>query len=239
MSEMVLCVPGCWKDRADLLGRIITVEPKGRYMYAGLVLADLQVKEHVPLEFGEPDPDLGSAFELAGQGKIPEAMLEQVKAHTAIAYLRFPIGLSEERERVLKFSSILRQAGGLAVKVESAGIAHNWERWSELLTGTPFDLYCAVVVLVADEDQYYSCGMHHFGLPECAVPRAMPLPEAAELLNQFNFWRMVETSALADGHTFSLTAASPRFRMTLGPDSRHAADDLFHNAHGVWSLRDV
>ena len=29
MSEMILCVPGCWKDRADLLGRIITVEPKG------------------------------------------------------------------------------------------------------------------------------------------------------------------------------------------------------------------
>src|SRR5262249_53529116 len=139
----------------------------------------------------------------------------------------------------LKFGTVLRRAGGIAVKVESAGIAHTWERWSELLTGTPFDLYCAVVVLVADEEQYYSCGMHHFLLPECAVPRSMPLADAAELMNQFNFWRMVETPAVADGHTFSLTASSPRFRMTLEPDRRHESDDPFHNEHGVWNLRDA
>jgi hypothetical protein len=239
MSEMILCVPGPWKDRAELLGKIIAVEPEGRYMYAGLLLADVQAKEHVPLEFGEADPDLAQAFEFAGQGKIPEAVLEQVRAHMSVVYLRFPIALAQERERVLKFGTVLQRAGGVAIKVESAGIAHTWERWSELLNGTPFDLYCAVVVLVADEEQYHSCGMHHFLLPECAVPRSMPLPDAAELMNQVNFWRMLETPALANGHTFSLTASSPRYRMTLEPDQRHANDDPFHNEHGVWNLRDV
>jgi hypothetical protein len=92
------------------------------------------------------------------------------------------------------------------------------------------------VVLVADEGQYYSCGMHHFGLAECAVPRSMGRAEAANLMNQFNGWRFVERPVLADGHTFSLSADAPRLRMTLGPDTRHAKEDLFYNPHGVWSL---
>jgi len=76
--------------------------------------------------------------------------------------------LSEQREKILKFGKVLERAGGLAVKVDSAGIAHTWERWSKLLQGTQFDLYTAAVVLVGDEGQFYSCGMHHFGLAECS-----------------------------------------------------------------------
>ena len=62
MSELVLCVPGCWKDRAELLARIITVEPAGRYMFAGGILTDLHEKEHVMLEVRDADPDLARAF---------------------------------------------------------------------------------------------------------------------------------------------------------------------------------
>ena len=248
MAEMILCIPGRWRDTKEFVRQFVSLNPNGRYMFAGGILADLEKKDHVPLDFCAADANLRRAFEIAGQRKIPEELLVELEQHSAIAYLRFALDLPRERERILEFSSLLRRIGGLAVKVESAGIAHTWERWSLLLSGTPFDLYSAVVVLVGDNDPgksptgekyYHSCGMHHFGLPECAAPRSMSAPDAADLINRFNFWRIVERPVLSDGHTFSAAPSTPHFRMTLEPDSRHEVDDPFHNAHGVWCLRGV
>lgn len=235
-DELIICIPGTWTDRSDFLHQVIAHEPKGRYIFAGMVLADTETKDHVPLEFFPADPQLPGAFEIAGQGKIPGEILAEIQNHSSIVYLHFPLDLLDQRERILKYTQLLQRLGGLAVKVESSGTAHTWERWFALLSGTPFDIYCAAVVLVGDRDYYFSCGMHLFGLPECEVPRAIPPPEAADLMNQFNFWQIVEHPELSSGHTFSLSEKSPRFRLSLQPDSRHEKDDLFHNPHGIWRL---
>jgi hypothetical protein len=238
-SELIICIPGTWPDRKDFLRQVIEHESVGRYMFAGMMLADLKEKDHVPLDFCPADPQMSRAFKIAGQGKIPAEVLEQIDGHTSVVFLHFPLDVADQRERVLKFTRIIQEIGGLAVKVESAGVAHTWERWFELLSGTPFDLYCASVVLVGDADDYYSCGMHHFGLPECAVPRSIPVAEAADLMNEFNYWQITERPELADGHTFSRTRTSPHFRLSLYEDERHDEEELFYNPHGVWELSEV
>jgi hypothetical protein len=151
-------------------------------------------------------------------------------------YLHFPLDIRAQRERLIKFTKLLQRLGGLAVKVESAGTAHSWERWFNLLNGSLFDLYCSAVVLVGGTDHFYSCGMHHFGLPECAVPTSVDIGEAADLMNRFNFWQIDEVPTLKSGHTFSLSEDSPRYRVTLQSDNRHEADDTFFNPNGVWYL---
>ncbi len=234
--ELMLCVPGPWSDRNDFLRWVITQEPRGRYLFAGTVLADVQAKDHVPVEFCAADPHIVKAFEIAGQGKLPADVLARLGEHTAVVYLRFPLDLPDQRERVLKFTQLLQRLGGIAVKLESTGIAHTWERWFALLSGSSFDVYCAAVVLIGDEDYYYSCGMHHFGLPDCEVPRAVPIAEAADLINRFNFWQIVERPTLSSGHTFSLAESAPHFRLLLSQNARHADDHLFHNPHGLWRL---
>lgn len=171
--ELIICIPGPWRDRAAFIGSVIRTEPKGRFMFAGGILADIQQQDHVPLEFCNPDPRMTRAFESAGQGKLPPECLERIRQHTAVVYLHFPISLQEQRERVAKFTDILRQAGGIAVKLESSGVAHTWDAWEGRLRGSLFDLYCCAVVLVGDTHSFYSCGMHHFGLPECEVPSYM------------------------------------------------------------------
>ena len=234
--ELIICIPGTWADRSDLLRQVITSEPKGRYMFAGMVLADVEAKDHVPLEFCPADTHIPKAFEIAGQGKIPSEILTRLREHTSVVYLHFPLDLPNQRERIIKFTQIIERLGGIAVKVESAGVAHSWERWFALLSGTPFDVYCAGVVLIGDRDYYYSCGMHHFGLPECEVPRSIPVGEAADLMNRFNFWQVAEHPKLSPGHTFSLTPNAPHFRLSLQPDTRHDKEQLFHNPHGIWRL---
>ncbi len=234
--ELIICVPGTWSDRNDFLRRVITHEPKGRYLFAGLMLADVQAEDHVPLDFCAADPHLARAFEVAGQGKLPTEVLARVGHHTAVVYLHFPLDLVDQRERILKFTQLIQRLGGIAVKLESTGIAHAWERWFALLSGSPFDIYCAAVVLIGDEDDYYSCGMQHFGLPDCELPRSVPVARAADLINRFNFWQIVERPTLSSGHTFSLTEVAPHLRLLLRQDVRHADDHLFHNPHGLWRL---
>jgi hypothetical protein len=237
--ELVICIPGTWADRGEFLLKVITLETDGRYMFAGMVLADTTAKDHVPLGFCPADPNMAEAFEIAGHGKIPPEVLAAIEEHTTVVYLHFPLDLPAQRERIIKFTQIIQRLGGIAVKVESAGISHTWERWFELLGGSPFDWYCSCVVLIADDSHFFSCGMHHFGLPECEVPRSIPIAEAAELMNRFNFWQIDEKPVLSSGHTFSLNVEAPSYRLKLLPDARHDDDHLFYNAHGVWRLEAV
>ena len=235
-QEIILCIPGAWLDSNDLLRQVITFEPKGRYMFAGMVLMDVQGKDHVRMDFGSADPNIAKAFEIAGQGRFSPEILARLSAHTSVVYLHFPMDLPGQRERLLKFTRIIRDLGGIAVKVESCGIAHSWERWDELLSGNMFEVYCAGIVLVRDDAHFYSCGMHHFGLPECEVAVSTPIEEATELMNQFNFWQIHDKPSVSPGETFSLTETAPRYRLALNPDIRSDREDLFHNPHGVWRL---
>jgi hypothetical protein len=234
--ELFVCIPGKWADRNDFLRQVITCEPKGRYMFAGMVLADIQAEQHVRLEFCPADSHIPEAFNIAGQGQLPADLISQLVAHTAVVYLRFPLDVLDQREYILKFTQLVQRVGGIAVKLESAGIAHTWDRWFALMSGSLFDVYCACVVLIGDERCYYSCGMHHFGLPECEAPRDYPHVQAADVMNRFNFWRITERPTLESGHTFSLSSESPSFRLSLCRDTRHGPDDLFHNSHGIWQL---
>ena len=234
--EMIVCVPGPWQDRTEFVRRVITLEPMGRFMFAGAVLADVTAKDHVPLDFCPMDPSIPKAFEIAGQGKLPPDLLTHLQEHKSVAFLHFPLDLPAQRERLVQFSELLQKLGGFAVKVESSGIAHTWERWFALLDGSSFDRYSATVVLIGDSDYYYSCGMHHFGLPECAVPRSIPVGEAADLMNRFNYWQIAEAPSLQTGHTFSLSENDPRFRLTLESDSKHSDDHPFFNQYGIWHL---
>jgi hypothetical protein len=181
------------------------------------------------------DPALGGTFRTSGQGKLSEEVLARIEQHTAVAYLRFPADIAGQRERLMEYTRLMARIGGLAVKIESSGIAHTLEHWLGMLTGSPFDLYCASVVLVGGEAYAYSCGMHHFGLPDSAVPRTLE-GDAADVMNRFNFWRISEQPELANGNTFSLAADAPRMRMTLVEDSRYPTDAPMNNPHGVWRL---
>jgi hypothetical protein len=153
-------------------------------------------------------------------------------------YLHFPFDIVSQKARLLKFTEVLSKCGGIAVKLETSGIAHEWERWFELLrSDNPFDPYCASVVLVGDERFYYSCGMQNFSLPNAQISNRLDAVEAADSINRFNYWQIVENPVLKSGHTFSLTSDSPRFRLELLKDKRHSEDDLFYNPGGVWELR--
>jgi hypothetical protein len=203
-----------------------------------MILAHPKGNDHVRLDFCDFDERMLQAFELGGQGKLTSLTLDEVALHRSVVYLHFPFDIVSQKARLLKFTGVLSKCGGIAVKLETSGIAHEWKRWFDLLeSNNPFDTYCASVVLVGDERFYYSCGMHNFSLPDVQISNSLDGEYAADLMNRFNYWQIVEEPVLKSGHTFSLTADSEHFRLALLNDERHSEDDLFHNPSGVWELQ--
>ena len=209
-------------------------------MFAAMILAHPKGNGHVELDFYDADEQMIEAFEFGGQGKLSGATLDQIAEHKNVVYLHFPFDIVSQKTRILKHTEVLSRCGGIAVKLETSGIAHDWERWFELLrSNNPFDTYCASAVLVGDEQFYYSCGMHNFGLPDAQISNSFDAAEGADLINRFNYWQIVEKPVPKAGHTFSLTENSPHFRLELSKDKRHSEDDLFCNPNGLWELRRV
>jgi len=238
-NEMIICIPGVWKSRKDLI-EATAASTKGEYIFIGGVLFHPPGKDQVELEFCEPDHQMARAFEIAGQGKLSKETLSKIKDHKSVVYVYFSLDILSQRPRLMKFTDALSRCGGIALKLENSGIAHEWERWFSLVgSDNPFDAYCASVVLIGDETHYYSSGMQCFGLPDAQISKDLDSGSAAELLNQFNYWRIVEKPNLDSGHTFSLTPDSSYFRVNSIADRRHHNDDLFHNRHGLWDLKQV
>ena len=236
---MIVCVPGPWKDRSEFARRVFALEPSGRYTFAGGVLADVQHQDHVRVQVLGRHPRMTEAFEAATRGDLPVEVATAINDHRSSVYLRFPSNLIEERLRILKFTELAKRLGGIAIKLESSGVGHWWERWFQLLgSRNEFDWYCAVVMLLAGESRYYSCGMHHFGLEDSTVEKQMVMSKAANLINKFNYWRILNHRTFRSSEILRVDESGARFRLFWEPDTLNPEGDLFHNPHGIWLLRE-
>lgn len=238
-QDLIVCIPGPWANRSAFIEALIT-NTGGEYMFAGGVLAHHAAKDYITAEFEGRYANMAEAFRIAGQGRVAAYTLKEIDRHQGVAYLHFPLDIVGQAPRLAKFTDAVSRGGGFAVKLETSGVAHEWVEWFSLIGSDDlFDLYQACVTLVADERHYYSCGMHHFSLPEVQVSRKIEVGTATELMNQFNFWQIAEKPNLEPGHTFSLSAEGDRYRVDPVEDKRHAPDDLFHNRNGLWDLARV
>lgn len=234
---MIVCIPGSWEDRSDFIRQVAEFEENGRYFYDGTVLADVREQDQVRIEFLGRHPRMLDAFLAASRGDLSTELQQRIAAHRSSIYLRFIADFVEERSRLLKYTELARQLGGIAIKIESSGVGHSWERWFQLVgSQNPFDWYCAIVMLLAEESFYYSCGMHQFKLADAALEKHLDARESANLLNKFNYWRMIEPRELKTGETFRLDDSVRRYRLELRPDPMNPPGDLFHNPYGLWHL---
>lgn len=236
LPELVLCIPGVWTDRSDLLERIIR-DSEG-YLFAGGVLMHIESKFACTLYFEERDPRMQQAFRAASPHwhDTPEA--EAIGEHRSVVYLVGNGGSREAAEAMMRCAAGLLKAGGLGVKVESAGVAHAPQAWLQFVdTLQLFSAYDALVVHITGE-QAYSCGMHNLGLPD-SITDNIGNPDAADLLRTFNRYQFTESPELLDGQTFGAVAGGPVYRLNLEQGVDYGADSLFGNPYGCWRLTGV
>jgi hypothetical protein len=237
-SELILCIPGPWESKEDLAERVRTREPAGTYFYGADLLWEPAKQDYCPLEFEGHDPDLAHAFRAASRERISFRALDALKWHRSVVYLRFPFHFLAQRRRILHFTSLLCQAGGHAVKLESSALSYDFDSWFRLLREEDFDnWHYLCTVLVKNDRDIYSVGMHHFSLPECCV--SATADKAAEVVHEFNLQTFRDRIPRADGQVFSLRPRSQKFQMKLMPDHRYPRTDLFWNRSGIWHLQPI
>ncbi len=236
MSQIIIGVPGTWESRSEIVQAIAS--RSNGYLFAGGVLMNTATQQSQMLEVEEYNLQLHGAFRIAGQGNLSEEDISLIGEHTFTLYaLSSGASLSQVRES-LEVGNALLNSGGIAVKVESAGVAHSAEKWRQLAESDDlFSLYVAFITLIGSENTFYSCGMHNFGLPDCEVENNLSPEAAADLLNQFNYYQLAESPDLASGNTFSLSADSPTYTLTKEKDRHHHPGEPFHNPFGIWSIR--
>jgi uncharacterized protein YegJ (DUF2314 family) len=238
-QQIIVGCPGQWKDRDDII-RSIALANKStdapEYLAAGRIISNMKSGQTFEFEIYDHDPHMREAFEIAGQGRLSAEELAAIDGHTFTAYLVHHEPSPDVARQMLRAAAFLLEAGGLAVKVETSGVAHSADRWRYYAsTGSTLSVYDAFVVLVGGDEFNYTCGMHAFGLADVSVTKDVPIDEAPEILNAFNQWQLLEQPELTDGAVFSTGKDEPNFcvsRCQYGYDE----EDLTNNPFGRWHL---
>jgi hypothetical protein len=228
-------VPGRWRSREDIARAVNATSASFRL--AGAILEETATHDQFAVEVAKRDPALAYAFSIAGKRSMSGDEIKAIESHTFGVYISGDGGSTGRARKMMQAVTGLLKSGGMAVKVETAGVAHNASNWLALTESAELSaLYHAFVTLVAGENVYYSCGMHNLGLPDATAPRGLPPGEAARLLESFLLYTLYERPKLYDGHTFSLDADSTLFRMQDNPCTMFAPDNPLHNPYGMWML---
>ena len=232
-AKSVLCIPGPWKDHNAF---VEAVAETGRYLCAGGMLIDLQSKSAFNYTFENADKRMAQAFRAAGP-QLSEAVLKQIERHRSVLYLiSFELNLAGANALMRAASAVL-DVGGLAVKVETAGLAHTATQWQEYCgRQAQHSAHQAFVVYVSGASSY-SCGMHNFGLFDASVNSDDPkqFHDAVELLRTFNWYQISESPQLQIGQSFATQESGPVYQLALAA-TRFMPIDSFYNHFGTWQL---
>jgi len=233
LPEIVLCVPGPWKDRSALLERVVRSD--SGYLFAGHILMNLQTRNSCELQHEPRDERMMSAFLSAGPHWFGTPEMALIQQHESVIYLVGHGGSKENADALMLAARALLDAGGLGVKVESSGVAHSPAGWRALCDDLHlFSAFRAYVLFITGEE-VYSCGMHNLGLRD-AVVENHGTEASVELLQVFTRYLFTEGPTLRAGHTFSTEPDAPRFRIEDGPGVDYGDNTLFANPYGTWRL---
>ncbi len=163
---------------------------------------------------------------------------DAIERHTAVAYVLSPPILKELVAAdisglALLLTAALLKRGGIAAKGEGAGIAHGRARWLKLAEDFArarekgdshtegATLYWAWVrrpMIDADENVYYSCGMHLLSEPDVEIESSLKLTDALQWMDLLRLYLAGDrpTRPLKDGEGFCLKDDGPGASCVFG-----------------------
>ncbi|MBN3727445.1 hypothetical protein [Burkholderia sp. Ac-20379] len=163
-DRTVLCIPGSWETRADLIAALIHADTG--YLFAGGILMQMESQDAFRVHFESADERMASAFHAAGPHWRDSSEMAAIAQHKSVVYVVDEGGSRARIEALMAAGAALIDAGGLGVKVESSGVAHSPEQWRDYVANVHLlSAYRAFVVTVGS-DAPYTCGMHNFGMKD-------------------------------------------------------------------------
>ncbi|CAN7206473.1 hypothetical protein [Mesorhizobium sp. LjNodule214] len=241
-KRIILCIPGPWEGRSAFVRAVAEASmPSAEYVAAGMIVMHGPSKAAFEFDFCDRDEDMTRAFASAGVvNELGKDVIDKIAWHRSVVYLLSTSPQTKETSiSIAKAAAHLIKAGGLGVKVETAGKAFSADQWLERTSGDFVEIYGLVVLdSVSDGTTTYSCGMRNLGLWDSIVS-GDEFQSAVKLLRGFNMYQLYESPKLLAGQTFGLETGAPRYRLsveTQQPDGEH---NLYTNPFGMWRLSRV
>ncbi len=249
-SRIVICIPTNLKQRRDLASAL---ESKygaeyvfiGRVFQSNIERISCEIDICTVNRLGDRQTyreyhrnlNLSETFDLAEQDKLDTATLRQLDNYQQVIYLTSNSTGYASCRQIAQLAQVILQVGGIAIKVESAGITHHQDKWlANYNSDDVFDIYTLFVTLLEGDDSYYSCGMHNFGKADVAVDLSEDMSLAIYVMNVFNYYRLTESAILQAGHTFQPDVECPRYRLEWTEDREYEIHSPQYNPHGRWHL---
>ncbi len=233
VPSFFLLVPGPWREQREVLRAL-----KERGIEA-------KADEESPIQDGEirvrlvEAEGLAQAFSWGREGALDADLVARIGMCQHAALVETGRRLNESAPQAAQLGRALRDAGGLAVRMEASGGASPWETWLEHLeSGTPGGVYASAVVVVQGGDgALFTCGMHHFDMPDAEIA-LNDAREAIAWLDTLCVYQLGEDPELASGHTFQPNPEAARRVLERWPDHRHDPSDGRYNPFGLWRLQE-
>jgi hypothetical protein len=240
--DSILCVPGNWTS-ADEAKLSIVEATNGDYIAAGGVLMNARKKQHFIFEVCERDERMKLAFAVAGRvTAVTEDFLDKIDKHNLVIYISAPTGSLLKAAHIAFAGEALLKAGGIGIKIETAGKAFAKETWFGLTNNfQESNVYEMFVIdsLIQKDGTTFSCGMQNLGLKDTIVSD-LPFEEAFDLLRIFGYYQVVDKPVILPNQTFTPiptpTNESSRYRITeeVNPPYQHL--ERLGNPFGMWRL---
>lgn len=237
-TETVICIPGTWNSWNEFI-LLIVAATNGEYLAVGQVLMNAKNKKHFTIEFCEHDNRMKQSFEYAGRvTRVTDNFLNEIENHKHVIYISCPTGSLKEASHIAFAAHAILKAGGIGVKIETAGKAFEKTKWFALIeTFEEHNLYEMFVVdsIVDETNAVYSCGMHNLGYKDTIIS-GEEFQEAVKLISLFGYFQIIDKPIIQNKHTFTPSAESPTFRITNELDQPNKGHNLFENPFGMWCL---
>jgi len=125
----VLCIPGPWTGDMEVKLALIKAT-NGEYIAAGGAMIHAKGNFHCTFEVCERDDRMKKSFTVAGYVTgVSENFLNQVENHKSVVYITAPTGNLQAAQQMALAGAALLKAGGIGIKVETAGKAFEKATW--------------------------------------------------------------------------------------------------------------
>ncbi len=239
--ESVLCIPGHWESDEQVKLSIIEAT-NGEYIAAGGAMINAKKSHHFTFEVCERDDRMRQSFAFAGRVTgVKEDFLEEIDHHNLVVYITGVTGNLFGAQNIAFAGNAILKAGGIGMKVETAGKAFSKENWFELIHNfAESNLYEMFVIdsLYQKDETIFSCGMQNLGLRDTIVS-LLPGQQAIELIRIFGYYQIVDKPTIFANQTFSPTSESPMYRISEEMNGPYNDEAVLGNPFGMWRLTEV
>jgi hypothetical protein len=237
LPPIAISVPGQWETLESAARQIAA--RSGGYLFTGDALTNIATGRAWACDVIGPDKSLHKTYERAGQGRMPKAELAMLRKHTLTLRLYGPGGSYEAARNMMTLAAALLRAGGIAVKVDSSGIAHGREDFLALHADVePGGVYWTYVSLINSSEGFHTCGMHALGHRDVITSDEADPRQAWLLMHQFNGYSTQSGMIIADGDAVG-DEQGVLFHAYQESCTLYPRSSLYYNPYGMWRLKKI